>query len=195
MADLERAYTALYFGYSSNLSPITMKQRCPDSLYIGIAVVKDYKWIINSTSYASIMPSPGDVVYGSLYFLSGRDEKALDTSEGVPWLYEKQYLPVHRIIDGKEEEKSVDALAYVDVQRLEEGTIEPDYVVWVYKAIEQGKKAGVPSDYVEKYLRPWVGEVENLQEINMVRTIPAEKWAGGLAAGVRGRVMGGLDTG
>jgi hypothetical protein len=36
-----------------------------------------------------------------LYFLSGGDEKAFDTSEGVPWLYEEQYLDVHRIVDGR----------------------------------------------------------------------------------------------
>ncbi|KAK0103104.1 hypothetical protein ONS95_000720 [Cadophora gregata] len=195
MSDPEREFTALYLGYSSNLSPVTMRQRCPGSLYVGLAILKDYKWIINSTSYASIIPSPGDIVYGSLYFLTGKDEKALDTSEGVPWLYEKHYLDVHRIVNGKEEEKTVKALAYVDVQRLEVGTIEPDYIVWVHKAIQHGLQSGVPSDYIEKYLRPWVGDLMSQQEINMVRTIPATQWSGGLAAGVRGRVMGGLDRG
>jgi hypothetical protein len=70
MADLETRFTTLYLGYSSNLSPFTMKQRCQDSLFVGIALLKDCKWIINTTSYASIIPSPGDVVYSSLYFLS-----------------------------------------------------------------------------------------------------------------------------
>jgi gamma-glutamylcyclotransferase len=101
MAELEKQFTTLYLGYSPNLSPVTMKQRCLGSLFVGTALLKDYKWIINSTSYASIIPSVGDVVYGSLYFLSGADEKALDTSEGVPWLYEKQYLHVHRVVGGK----------------------------------------------------------------------------------------------
>ncbi|KAG4437957.1 hypothetical protein IFR05_006538 [Cadophora sp. M221] len=163
MADPEREFTSLYFGYSSNLSPMTMKQRCPGSLYVGLAILKDYKWIINSTSYASIIPSPGDVVYGSLYFLSGKDEQSLDLSEGVPWLYEKQYLDLHRVTDGREHENSVKSLAYVDIQRLDEGTIEPDYVVWVQKAIQHGLQSGVPSDYVEKYLRPWrLGGAEDL---------------------------------
>lgn len=61
-----------------------MKQRCPDSLFVGIALLEDNKLIINSTSYTSIIPSVGDVVYSSLDFLSSRDEKALDISEGVP---------------------------------------------------------------------------------------------------------------
>lgn len=195
MADNETKFTALYLGYSSNLSPTTMKQRCPDSLFVGIAILKGYKWIINTTSYASIIPSPDDVVYGSLYFLSHRDEVALDTSEGVPWLYEKQYLDIHRMVNGKEEDKMTKALAYVDVQRLEEGEIEPDYIVWVQKAMMEGLKIGIPGDYIEKYLRPWVGKEKARQDIMMVRTVPATKWRGGLAAGVQGRVMGGLDRG
>lgn len=153
---------------------------------------EDYKWIINSTSYASIIPSVGDVVYGSLYFLSDRDEKALDTSEGVPWLYEKQYLEVHRIVDGKMEERTTQSLAYVDVQRLEEGIIEPDYIVWVNKAIRDGLKNGIPKEYVEKYLRRWVGNPEKEQDIMMVRTITG-LWA--MGEGVQGRVMGSLDRG
>jgi gamma-glutamylcyclotransferase len=105
MAEFEKRFTTLYLGYSSNLSPVTMKQRYPDSLFVGIALLKDYKWIINSTSYALIIPSVRDVVYGSPYFLSGRDEKALDTSEGVPWLYVKPYLDVHRVVDGKKKRR------------------------------------------------------------------------------------------
>ncbi len=85
------------------------------------------------------------------------------------------------------------ALAYVDVQRVEEGAIEPDYVMWVQKAVQDGLKLGVPGEYVERYLRRW-GEASR-QEIMMVRTIPATAWSGGLAAGTQGRVMGGPDRG
>jgi gamma-glutamylcyclotransferase len=73
MTGLEKRFTTLYLDYSSNLSPINMKQRCPDSFFVGIALLKDYRWNINTTSYAPIIPSPGDIVYGALYFLSGRD--------------------------------------------------------------------------------------------------------------------------
>jgi len=105
MAEPETRFTTLYLGYSSNLSTTTMRQRCPDSLFVALALLKDYKWIINTASYAKIIASPGSVVYGSLYFLSGRDETALDTSEGVPWLYEKQYLNFYRIIDGRKKKR------------------------------------------------------------------------------------------
>jgi gamma-glutamylcyclotransferase len=101
----------------------------------------------------------------------------------------KKNLDVHRIIDGKVQEMTTaKALAYVDVQRLDEGTIEPDYVVWVNKATSHGLKDGVPEEYFGKYLR-WVGDEGKEQDIMMVRTRKG-KWGG-----VQGRVMGGLDRG
>ena len=171
-------FSCVYFGYGSNLSARTMKQRCPDSLFIGLAELKDWKWIINETGYANIIPSPGDVVYGSLSFLSKRDEMALDESEGVPWLYEKMTLPVKRVLTDTEKssdwaggEVKVQAVAYVDVQRTSVGKIEREYVIWVKKAIDDGFAAGMPKGYAEKYLMPFLPteETDN-SDIVMVRT-------------------------
>jgi hypothetical protein len=43
MADPETKFTTLYLGYSSNLSPTAIKQRYPDSLFVGLALLKDNK--------------------------------------------------------------------------------------------------------------------------------------------------------
>jgi len=150
----EPDYSTVYFGYGSNLSPRTMKQRCPDSLFIGLGKLHDYRWQINETQYANVIPSKGDVVWGSLFFLSRRDEAMLDQSEGVPWLYEKHRVKAKRIVEGKEEDE-VETLCYVDVQRTADGKIEPDYVVWVNKGIREATQVGLPTEYVEKYLRPF----------------------------------------
>jgi gamma-glutamylcyclotransferase len=172
-------FSCVYFGYGSNLSPRTMKQRCPDSLFIGLAILQDWKWMINETGYANIVPSPGDVVYGSLCFLSRRDEMALDESEGVPWLYEKKSLPVRRLVSKDEESTDwastgaieLQATAYVDVQRTTIGKIEREYVVWVKKAMEDGIQAGMPKDYAEKYIVPYMPtDGRKLEDIVMVRT-------------------------
>ena len=65
----------------------------------------------------------------------------------------------------------VDALTYVDVERTEDGSIEEDYVVWIRRAIKHASPDGLPSEYVEKYLRKFVGdETEEEQEITMIRT-------------------------
>jgi hypothetical protein len=90
-----------------------MKGRCPDSLFCGLAKIEDYRWHINSTRYGNIVSSPGDVVYGALYFLSPRDEAGLDESEGVPWLYEKKYAALTSFMNHVGMEK-VDDEAYID---------------------------------------------------------------------------------
>ena len=171
----EARFSAVYFGYGSNLSARTLKQRCPDSLFIGLARLDDYRWQINGTGYANIVPSPGDVVYGSLSFLSNRDETALDESEGVPWLYEKHTLKVTRcgrgVAEGQESGGTVDAMTYVDVQRVEEGEINKEYVYWMNKAIDDATELEMPASYAEKYLRPFVPQRTGEPDIVMVRTM------------------------
>ena len=97
MTDSSQRYSELYFGYASNLSPQAIKGRCPDSLFCGLGVLKGWKFNINSTGYGNIVESAEDEVYGSLSFLSPRDEAGLDESEGVPWAYEKKWVEVERI--------------------------------------------------------------------------------------------------
>ena len=173
--DTSKRFSELYFGFASNLSPSAMKGRCPDSVFCGLARLDDWRWNINSTGYANIKPSEGDVVYGGLYFLSPRDEAGLDESEGVPWMYEKQWHDCMRINpDGSEAGQKVPCLMYVDVQRPDEGTIQSDYVIWINKSIREAKPYGLPDDYVEKYIRPCIpptSKEEEEQEIMMVRVM------------------------
>lgn len=187
-----KQYSCVYFGYSSNLSPRTMKQRCPDSLFISLARISGWRWIINETGYANIIPSTADdEVWGSLCFLSRRDEMALDESEGVPWLYEKVKLKVKRVpqeIAGEEwrtddAAEEVEATAYVDVQRLTEGRIEKEYITWVRKSLEDAKLCGLPDSYADKYIRKFLPAKTDddlpEQEVMMVRTMQfGEKGAG-----------------
>lgn len=175
----ESKFSCIYFGYGSNLSPVSMKQRCPDSLFVGLAVLSGWKWIINDTGYANIIPGEeSDEVYGSLCFLSRRDEDALDQSEGVPWLYEKLNLKVRRVLTAEEQKEygdevpEVEAVCYVDNQRRIEGKIEKEYVVWVKKAIEDAGKCGLPASYAEKYINRFLPtDWEPNLNIEMVRTL------------------------
>lgn len=165
-----------------------MKQRCPDSLFTGLAFLKGWKWIINGTGYANIVSgSKDDEVYGSCCFLSYRDEMALDESEGVPWLYEKMKLKVRKVSRPEDEAEwgteatEVEATAYVDVQRKTEGNIEKEYVVRVRKAIEDGLRCGITRSYVDKCLSKYLPAEKGLQaDIIMVRTrnFEEEKSAG-----------------
>ncbi|KAK4897203.1 hypothetical protein LTR27_005096 [Elasticomyces elasticus] len=125
----------------------------------------------------NIVPSTADSVYGAPFFLSPRDEAGLDESEGVPWLYDKQTLEVERIdAGGKGLGQRVQVMTYVDEPRTGEGKIMPDYVVWISKAIRDATPYGLPGNYVEKYIRPYLPEVskeDEEREIQMVRVMAA----------------------
>lgn len=154
----DRPFSDIYFSYSSNLSPSTMKGRHPSALFCGLAKLQGWRWNINSTRYANIVPwSEDDVVYGALYFLSPADEAAMDEAEGVPYHYQRQHHEVMRVnADGSESEQKVNALMYIDSERLDDGEIMPDYVVWIQKAVRDAKPFGLPDDYVEKTIKPWL---------------------------------------
>lgn len=115
-------------------------------------------------------------------FLSRRDEAALDESEGVPWMYEKKYLKVRRMPQAEageewktEEGEEIEAMTYVDVQRVTDGRIDKEYVVWIDKAIDDGHRCGMPLAYVDKYITKYLPDpsVERTKHANvmMVRTL------------------------
>lgn len=109
----------LYFGYGSNLWKAQMLQRCPESMYLGIARLDGYRWIISERGYANVVEvssaglqmqngtagSAGsddagrggeeEVVWGLVYSLSSSDEAKLDRNEGVPVAYTKENLLVN----------------------------------------------------------------------------------------------------
>lgn len=82
----------LYFAFGSNLHLAQMARRCPESRYIGIAHLQDYRFQINQRGYANILPSRGDHVEGLVYLLNSNDEATLDRYEGVPVAYQKHNL-------------------------------------------------------------------------------------------------------
>jgi hypothetical protein len=147
MAELEGP--TLYFAYGSNLSLRQMRNRCPGSFYHGFGILQNYKWLINERGYANVVQSKtttakgqGDHVEGMLYTLTTEDERRLDAAEGVPHVYEKHVLPIMLVGSSEVEhnndqnktdkqakdEKSrwVDALVYVDVERIGEGQIRDE---------------------------------------------------------------------
>ena len=65
--------------------------------------------------------------------------------------------------------RQVKVMTYVDFRQTTPGTIEPDYVVWINKAVVEAVRCGVPPAYVDKYLRPCTPD-EEMRDIIMVRT-------------------------
>ena len=151
-----------------------MKGRHPSSLFCGLAKLTGWKWQINSTRYANIIPgSAEDVTYGAIFFMTPADEAAMDEAEGVPYHYQREHHEVVRVnADGSETEQRIPALMYIDNERKEEGEIMPDYVVWIRKAIRDAKSFGLPDDYVNKVILPWLPETttdEIDEDMNPIR--------------------------
>ncbi|KAL0946736.1 hypothetical protein HGRIS_012915 [Hohenbuehelia grisea] len=159
----------VYFAYGSNLWLDQMKRRCPESQLIGVAVLHDWLWIINQRGYANVIPSAGDIVYGLVFKLNERDEETLDGYEGVPSSYEKRTLSVVSLpirgqtnakdSQGREEERSIEALVYVDTRRKNAGPPQEEYIYRINMGVKDALEQGIPLGYVEKYIRPLIPEI------------------------------------
>ncbi|KAI9771232.1 MAG: hypothetical protein M1839_002853 [Geoglossum umbratile] len=154
----------LYFGFGSNMWLDQMKRRCPDSLYLGIATLKGWKWIINQRGYANVVPSEDDTVYGVVYELRGSDEKTLDRCEGAPYVYTKQVYPIELFREGTaavgdlSKGEIVNGLVYVDVERVLEGDPRREYIDRMNLAVRDALGVGVPQWYMDKYIRRSIPE-------------------------------------
>ncbi|KAF7363671.1 hypothetical protein MSAN_01024500 [Mycena sanguinolenta] len=153
--------STLYFAYGSNLWRSQMDRRCPDNKFVGTARLPDWRWIINTRGYATVVPSEGDEVWALLYELNQADEEKLDGYEGVPTSYVKQILPVeyfggHGYGKVHQGTRTVEALVYVDIERTTEGPPKREYIFRMNSAIADALIAGVPKAYIEKYLRPFI---------------------------------------
>ncbi|KAF8872872.1 hypothetical protein BD779DRAFT_318575 [Infundibulicybe gibba] len=153
----------LYFADGSNLWLDQMKRRCPKSIYIGLAVLKDWRWVIVTPGYANVLPSPGDIVYGQVYQLTPEDEATLDGFEGVPDNYLKQVHQVQiagPIVDFFKKDTpaivSIPTLVYVDVLRTKEGPPRKEYIHRMNMAIADALQLGVPETYMNDNLRRFI---------------------------------------
>lgn len=193
----------IYFGYGSNLWLEQMSIRCPDSLYLGIARLNGYKWLINDRGYANVVssnstePAPNssaydNVVYGMVYSLTEDDEKKLDRNEGVPVAYTKEMLECdfwsageptrpldeHEKIDvGKPVMEMREMLVYIDQQRVRPDVPRKEYVYRMNQGINNAVKLGVPEEYVEEVMRKFIPADEGGEE-----SMKMEEFAKGQAA-------------
>ena len=96
----------IYAAYGSNMNEEQMKKRCPQSELMGIGWLKDYKLMFKT--HANVTPSNGDKVPVMLWKISEKDEKSLDSWEGV---YSGSY--VKRELEVEYEGEKIKALFYI----------------------------------------------------------------------------------
>jgi gamma-glutamylcyclotransferase len=173
--------TTLYFGYGSNLWRQQMQNRCPNSTYLGIARLDNFKWIINERGYANVVEveetarrkeNYSTQVWGLVYSLQPSDEASLDRSEGVPDAYTKEILggdfwPAvngdqdgsSRLVDvtGKQPEGR-DMLLYINRNAVTPSEPKVEYVGRMNMGIRDAVAAGVPEKYVKEVMRKFIPE-------------------------------------
>ena len=138
-----------YFAYGSNLSKEQMTLRYPDSDFLISGRLSGYAWLINSSGYASVKPSPKAFVLGEVFTLSEQDIKYLDIYESVAeGMYDRYILSIQT------EEGLFDCLIYI-ASNNDMGKPEVEYIERINAGI---KSANLPDDYVEQWIRPFVPE-------------------------------------
>lgn len=155
-----------YFGYGSNLWKEQMSLRCPASTLIGIGRLPRHRWMINDRGYANVVTSSkaGSEVYGLVYTLTKDDEQGLDRNEGVPVAYTKEILiidfwpleDVRAPLDVTKEAEKREMLVYIDRNRIEDHQAKAEYVHRMNMGIKDGVLEGIPPDYVDSHLRPFI---------------------------------------
>lgn len=133
----------MYFAYGHNTNTDEMKKRCPDARYIGVAVLKNFRFILKH--YADIEPSDGDQTYGVLWSITTKELKALDHDEGLHEHYNR--IPV-KVYMGDQDFR---ATAYImDPGYNAEGPPDKKYVELVKQGYEEHD---LPLDQLEQGLQ------------------------------------------
>jgi gamma-glutamylcyclotransferase (GGCT)/AIG2-like uncharacterized protein YtfP len=104
----------LYFAYGANMDTRRFRRRCPDSVVLGRALLRNHR--LAFTRYdraekggvADIVADAGSQVWGALYDIHDKCLRALDDYEGAPRAYRRETV---RVADDKGREH--DAIAYV----------------------------------------------------------------------------------
>ena len=144
----EDAEFKYYFGFGRNVNHEDMlsARRCPEASYLGAAQLINYRFAIDTRGYATVVPSPGDKVLGSLWLVNKKDFKRLDLREGVR-LPEPAYRKErHQVkIDGG----NIEALIYVSNSPVG-NKAQPGYIEGIMEGLEQ---TGYQKHEYENYLQ------------------------------------------
>jgi len=166
-----------------------MSLRCPESPYLGIARLQDYRWMINERGYANIVQidilsnsknEEYNQVWGLVYALTASDTQRLDINEGVPYAYTKemhhidfwpaQPMLVSSKVDITQPPEKREMLVYIDRLRTSDNTPKDEYIYRMNMGILDALKAGIPKIYVDKVMRKFI-PAQNASVDNKVKNI------------------------
>ncbi|TRX92116.1 hypothetical protein FHL15_006983 [Xylaria flabelliformis] len=184
--------TRLYFAYGNNLWLEHMANRCPESVYVGRAVLPDHCWYIDRKGVANIASHTGSTVHGLVFEITANDEIRLDRSERIKHgSYTKEYKRVNlyetpepmqmftrqMVKDGGpkqiikrfgysirtiEKYGHADVLVYFSQSFVLNGQACDHFVGQMNRGIRDAISLGVPQAYFKNVVRKWIPRRENL---------------------------------
>jgi hypothetical protein len=128
----KRPRRRLYWAYGSNLDVKAMRYRCPDARKFRRLYATQCELVFRGVADVEIVDDKSIVTPGGLWWISERDESALDSYEGVAsGFYEKLYFDM--VIDGRPQE-----IMFYKMKRHQGGIVPPS--ASYFGTIRQGYK-------------------------------------------------------
>ena len=127
----KKTHHTYYSAYGSNLNLEQMKYRCPQAVTIGTTTLEGWRLVFRGVwgnTHATIERAEGYTVPVLVWQITPHDEAVLDSYEGVPSYYTKEYFVLN--INGE----SCTALVYIMTDGNQLGMPSEHY----YKIIEDG---------------------------------------------------------
>ncbi len=85
----------LHFAYGSNMHRDVMRRHAPDAAPLGVAELRNHRFLITADGYASVEPAHAHSVRGVLWRIAPRDRITLDLWENIAGgLYRAATAPV-----------------------------------------------------------------------------------------------------
>ena len=143
------------FGRNVNHSVMLSDSRCPNSIFLGRALLKDYRFALDSKGYATVISNTGSNTVGVLWLVSPNDKVNLDRCEGVgrnPPSYQENTKSIEttdaNLFGGPEH---VEAFLYVSNRKL--GTVPADgYIEQIIDGLSQSLYSAEDIGHYKNYL-------------------------------------------
>jgi gamma-glutamylcyclotransferase (GGCT)/AIG2-like uncharacterized protein YtfP len=127
-----------YFAYGTNMDAEQMGCRCPDALCRGPAVLRGWRFCVNSRGVATVAPEAASEVWGIRWDVTSEDLASLDYYEGVTY-----GTYTRRVVTIRDEAGSrLEAIVYVAAVD-DPGTPRTDYMDVVIGAAQAAELPGV----------------------------------------------------
>ncbi|KAH8734370.1 hypothetical protein BGZ61DRAFT_527724 [Ilyonectria robusta] len=163
----------LYFAYGRNLSLQHMAIRCPNSQYVGRAMLLEYCWLFNERGHPNVIPRTSSSVHGLVFRVNGDDENSLDQSEDVQGgTYTKVFkelvlyptspelqLPIAGLVDAvrngakmeageQEHHFEANVLVYLNETIIKRGRPRDEYIGPIRSGMKDATRLGIPEHFI-----------------------------------------------